>query len=276
MSEGSEIGRGVRQGCPLSHTLFNIYLEDLVKNCFQNIGGVLVEGRRINCIRFADDMALLEEEIILRDMLLELNDSCEQYEMKINANKTKSVVIGRKVKKDRFSRIDVIVVEMNNDQENGTKSARKIENPHDSVVLRRILDVKTGLNTQEEDITLKVWLSFEKYSKIDDRNQQIERVEYWVMFSFHSVKDVTQEIVATTGTIFSCYLHTLDPDNDILQQSGVVSYYHRCIMNFLVETLAQERIGRGTHITRPPRSPDLMSLDFYMWGFVKCKSVYNA
>ncbi|KAJ4435316.1 hypothetical protein ANN_17926 [Periplaneta americana] len=37
--------------------------------------------------------------MILRDMLLELNDSCEQYGMKINANKTKTMVIGRKIKK---------------------------------------------------------------------------------------------------------------------------------------------------------------------------------
>ncbi|KAJ4435488.1 hypothetical protein ANN_18104 [Periplaneta americana] len=84
----------------LSPTLLNIYLADLVKNCFQNMGGVVVRGRLINCIRFADDMTLLaEEEMILRDMLLELNDSCEQYGMKINANKTKAMVIGRKVKK---------------------------------------------------------------------------------------------------------------------------------------------------------------------------------
>ncbi|KAJ4434569.1 hypothetical protein ANN_23131 [Periplaneta americana] len=53
-----------------------VYLEDLVKNCFQNKGGVKVGGRRIKSIRFVDDMALLaEEETILRDMLLELNDS---------------------------------------------------------------------------------------------------------------------------------------------------------------------------------------------------------
>ncbi|KAJ4435840.1 hypothetical protein ANN_18459 [Periplaneta americana] len=59
----------------------------------KNMGGVILEGRRIKCIRFADDMALLaESEMILRDMLLELNDSCEQYGMKINANKTKTMM----------------------------------------------------------------------------------------------------------------------------------------------------------------------------------------
>ncbi|KAJ4447069.1 hypothetical protein ANN_09058 [Periplaneta americana] len=40
-----------------------------------------------------------KEEMILRNMLLELNDSCEQYGMKINANKTKTMVTGRKIKR---------------------------------------------------------------------------------------------------------------------------------------------------------------------------------
>ncbi|KAJ4429420.1 hypothetical protein ANN_21589 [Periplaneta americana] len=58
------------------------------KHVNKKMGGVIVGGR-INCIRFADDMTLLaEEETVLRDMLVKLNDSCEQYGMKINANKT--------------------------------------------------------------------------------------------------------------------------------------------------------------------------------------------
>ncbi|KAJ4450746.1 hypothetical protein ANN_02176 [Periplaneta americana] len=113
ISEGNGIGRGVRQGCPSSPTLFNIYLEDLVKNCFQNMRKVVVGGRRIKCIRFADDMTLLaEEDTILKDMLLKLNDSCEQYGMKINANKRNTMIIERKVKKINLRILNKAVEQM--------------------------------------------------------------------------------------------------------------------------------------------------------------------
>ena len=50
----------VWQGCPLSPTLFNIYL-GLNEELFPEYGGVNIGGRRIKCIRFADDMALLAD-----------------------------------------------------------------------------------------------------------------------------------------------------------------------------------------------------------------------
>ena len=71
-----------------------------MKNCFLNTGGVNIGGRSIKCIRFADDMALLaEDERMLMKMLMELNYRCEDYGMKININKTKTMVIERKPKK---------------------------------------------------------------------------------------------------------------------------------------------------------------------------------
>ena len=45
-------------------------------------------------------MALLaEDERMLKNMLIELNDRCEECGMKINISKTKAMVIGRKPKK---------------------------------------------------------------------------------------------------------------------------------------------------------------------------------
>ena len=67
-----------------------------MKNCLLNTGGVNEGGRRIKCIRFADDMALLtEDERMLKNMSLEQNDRCEDYGMKININKTKTTIIGK-------------------------------------------------------------------------------------------------------------------------------------------------------------------------------------
>ena len=44
-------------------------------NYFLNTGDVNIGGRRIKCIKFTDDMALLaEDERMLKNMLMELND----------------------------------------------------------------------------------------------------------------------------------------------------------------------------------------------------------
>ena len=62
-----------------------------MKNSFLNMGGVKIGRRRIKCIRFADDMALLaEDERMLKNMLMELNDRCEDYEDKGNCYRKKT------------------------------------------------------------------------------------------------------------------------------------------------------------------------------------------
>jgi len=46
----------VRQGCPLSHLLFNIYIEELIREALENTEeGVKVGGKIVKALRFADD-----------------------------------------------------------------------------------------------------------------------------------------------------------------------------------------------------------------------------
>ena len=46
-----------------------------------------------------EGMYLRADDRMLKNMLMDLNDRCEDYGMKININKTKTMVIGRKPKK---------------------------------------------------------------------------------------------------------------------------------------------------------------------------------
>jgi hypothetical protein len=95
-----KLGRGVRQGCCLSPTLFNIYLDEILREALEGQGGVNVGGRQISYIAFADDKALLaENERELQEMLRRVNNTLQEYGMKINVNKTKVMEVAKKRKK---------------------------------------------------------------------------------------------------------------------------------------------------------------------------------
>ena len=82
---------GVRQGCLLSPTLFNIFLERIMSDALEeHEGKVSIGGRNITNLRFADDMdALAEEEQELEALVESLDKTCTRYKMEISAEKTK-------------------------------------------------------------------------------------------------------------------------------------------------------------------------------------------
>ena len=82
---------GVRQGCLLSPTLFNIFLERIMSDVLEEHDGkVSIGGRNITNLRFADDIDALAEEEQELEALVESHDkTCTRYKMEISATKTK-------------------------------------------------------------------------------------------------------------------------------------------------------------------------------------------
>jgi len=90
--------RGTRQGDPISPTSFITYLERMMEGMKEeNEGGVKIQERRINNLRFADDIGLIEENRErLQESLTQLMEAGEKVGVEINISKTKTMVNGRK------------------------------------------------------------------------------------------------------------------------------------------------------------------------------------
>ncbi len=59
LSNSFEINCGLKQGCPLSPTLFNIYINDLIDDLNQEDEGISFEDCKVNALLYADDVVLL-------------------------------------------------------------------------------------------------------------------------------------------------------------------------------------------------------------------------
>ena len=80
---------GVRQGCLLSPTLFNVFLERIMTDALEGHDAtVSIGGRTVSNLRFADDIdGLAGSEAELSQLVQRLNTSCSSFG--ISAEKTK-------------------------------------------------------------------------------------------------------------------------------------------------------------------------------------------
>ena len=103
ITEEFQIKKGVRQGCVLSPSLFNLYTEKIFRE-IEDMEGVNVGGHNINNLRYADDTSLLAlEEQKLQNLLTTVNDKGKLYGMEINVKKTKSMVASKKQETPKVS-----------------------------------------------------------------------------------------------------------------------------------------------------------------------------
>ena len=103
---------GARQGCLLSPTLFNIFLEQIMSDALEEHDGkASIGGRNITNLRFADDIdALAEEEQELEALEESFDKTCTKYKMEISAEKAKlttNSVNGIQKERDKGKRAEV-------------------------------------------------------------------------------------------------------------------------------------------------------------------------
>jgi hypothetical protein len=98
ITEFFNYSKGVRQGCPLSPVLFNLYVNDLFHTINMNsLSDVhLYADNKINALMYADDLVLISEtKEGLQRQIDSLHDYCQKWKLKINIKKTKSMVFNR-------------------------------------------------------------------------------------------------------------------------------------------------------------------------------------
>ena len=92
--------RGVKQGCNLSPTLFNIYINELATKLQQSSApGVILDDEEIKLLLYADDLVLLSPSLQgLQESLNLLEQLCQTWALVVNMEKTRTMIFQKRSK----------------------------------------------------------------------------------------------------------------------------------------------------------------------------------
>ncbi|WP_347452165.1 reverse transcriptase domain-containing protein, partial [Acinetobacter baumannii] len=88
---------GLKQGCPLSPTLFNIYINDIEDYLNNSFNGIDVLGKKLSTLLFADDLIVLAETAEdLQRQLDKLYDYCQIWKLNVNLEKSNIMIFNKR------------------------------------------------------------------------------------------------------------------------------------------------------------------------------------
>jgi len=97
LSSFFENKRDMKQGDPLSPTLFNLALQKVIQSTKMIPSGIKFGKEQLNILAYADDIALIgTNEIKKRKLFVEMENSARKFGLQINQEKTKYLIGERK------------------------------------------------------------------------------------------------------------------------------------------------------------------------------------
>ena len=96
-TEMFDVQKGVKQGCTLSPWLFNVFVDEVVKEARRDfVSEVKLITRGVEVLMFTDDMVLMVESAKgLENNLGVMSEALRRWELKVNWKKTKVMRIAR-------------------------------------------------------------------------------------------------------------------------------------------------------------------------------------
>ncbi|KAE9419206.1 hypothetical protein Angca_009107, partial [Angiostrongylus cantonensis] len=83
------VKRGVRQGDTISPKLFTATLQNVKRTLEWDNMGAKIDGRQLDCLRFADDIVLITPHIIqVERVLADFDETCGKIGLRLNFTKT--------------------------------------------------------------------------------------------------------------------------------------------------------------------------------------------
>ena len=90
--------KGIREGCTLSPWLFNVFMDNVVREARREcIREVVLSTGTVGLLMFADDMVMMAEtEEALQHNVEAMNEALVRWDLKVNWKKSKVMRVARK------------------------------------------------------------------------------------------------------------------------------------------------------------------------------------